>query len=260
MRAEAYHVFSLTVAEGKRLLAKGVAAMPCVREAMADGVVIVTRSTTSGYVLEELLGRPIDRCSFVTGRTLPSGHADRAKMLSADLPEMVLRGGEVDEGAVASDLVGELEPGDVIIKSPNALDHARGVVGYLIGAATGGTVGTYLGPSHGRHLHFVAPCGLEKQVTGDLTAAASRLTEGGARIDGPSLWVTPAEICTELEAIELLTGAEAMQVAAGGVMGAEGAAWIAAMGSKEQIAQVRRLIGEVEGEPEMLEYAEGSQG
>ncbi len=253
MRVEGYHTFSLTVAEGKRLIAKAVAALPQVQSAMEDGIVVVTRSTTSGYVLEELLGEPVDRTSFVTGKTLPSGHPERGKLLSADTPEVVFRNGE--RGEAGDDLFDELSAGDVVIKSPNALKYEQGLVGYLIGASTGGTVSTYLGPSHGKHLHFVAPCGLEKEVAGDLTGASEMLMAGGERLRGPSLWVTPAEIVTELDAIAALTSARAMQVAAGGVLGAEGAAWITAVGDDEQIERVKELVESVEGEPDMLEYA-----
>ncbi|NLO06617.1 MAG: hypothetical protein GX131_12395 [candidate division WS1 bacterium] len=253
MPADALYTFSLTVAEGKRLIGRGVAALPQVRRALSDGIIVVTRSTTSGYVLEELLGAKIDRRSFVTGKTLPSGHPERGKLLSADTPEVVIRRGQRGEGDEG--LIGELSAGDVVIKSPNALDYDGGMVGYLIGASDGGTVGKYLGPCHGKHLHFVAPCGLEKQVAGDLVEASLLLTEAGAKLRGPSLWVTPAEIMTELDAIALLTGAEAVQIAAGGIMGAEGAAWITAFGSEEQVGAVRSLVEEIQGEPEMLEYA-----
>ncbi|MFW5789122.1 MAG: hypothetical protein ACOCW3_04190, partial [Spirochaetota bacterium] len=173
MRVEGYHTFSLTVSEGKRLIAKGVAALPHVQRAMEDGIVVVTRSTTSGYVLEELLGEEVDRTSFVTGKTLPGDHPERGKMLSADTPEVVFRNGERGEGG--DDLLDELSAGDVVIKSPNALKYEEGLVGYLIGAASGGTVGKYLGYCHGKHLHFVAPCGLEKEVAGDLVAASEML-------------------------------------------------------------------------------------
>ena len=257
MAAEAYLTFSVTVAEGKRLIGKGVARLPQIEEAMAKGTVIVTRSTTAGYVVEELLGESIDRCSFVTGRTVPSGHADRGKLLTGDIAEIVLRDGAVVEDYDEEAIMEELSAGDVIIKSPNALDYGRSLVGYLIGAPTGGTVGKYLGPCHGKHLHFVAPCGLEKQVASDLVEAAKLHAEAGRRLKGPMLWTTPAQIVTELDAISLLTGASAIQIGAGGVMGAEGAAWITASGTKAQIEAVQALVDDVHGEPEMLEYAEG---
>lgn len=256
MAADAWYTFSLTVAEAKRLIGKGVAVLPCVQRAMAEGTIVVTRSTTSGYVLEELLGRKVERLKFVTGKTLPSGHPERGKLVSAEMPEMILRQGTIDENADPEAVPGELGAGDVVIKSPNALDYARGLVGYLIGAPDGGTVGKYLGPSHGKHVHFVAPCGLEKQIAGDLVEASQLLMAAGERLRGPSLWVTPAEIVTELDAIELLTGARAVQIAAGGILGAEGAVWIAAYGTEQQIDAVKTLIDEVHGEPDLLEYAQ----
>jgi len=251
------HSFSLTVSEGKRLIAKGVAALPCVKRAMGEGIVVVTRSTTSGYVLEELLGRVVDRASFVTGRTLPSKPPELAGMLSGNLGSAVLRNGELVEGMEIAEALAEMKAGDVIVKSPNALDYDRGLVGYLIGAATGGTVGATLGSVHGRNFHFVAPCGLEKQVAGDLLQASSLVTAAGEMRKGPGIWVTPAEIVTELDAIEMLTGAEAMQVGAGGILGAEGAAWIAVRGSEQQVEAATALVDGVRGEPSMLEYLQG---
>lgn len=256
MTAEAYLTFSLTVSEGKRLIARSIAHLPEMTRALDEGIVVITRSTTAGYLVEELLGQEIDRTGFVTGRTIPAGHPERAKMLTADIPEIVLRGGEIDDDYDEDALIDELSPGDVIVKSPNALDYARGLVGYLIGAPTGGTVGKYLGPCHGKHLHFVAPCGLEKQVASDLVQASALLAEAGDKLKGPSLWTTPARIVTELDAIAMLTGATAIQIGAGGVMGAEGAVWITAAGSEEQIAKVKSLVEDIEGEPSMLEYAQ----
>ena len=43
------------------------------------------------------------------------------------------------DGASLRLIADELRAGDVVIKSPNALDYCQGLVGYLIGAPTGGT-------------------------------------------------------------------------------------------------------------------------
>ena len=61
----------LTVAESKRLIAKGVAAMPVVKKAMKDGMVVVATGTTNAYVLEELWGRRIDKRRYRAGITMP---------------------------------------------------------------------------------------------------------------------------------------------------------------------------------------------
>jgi len=251
--------FSLTVAEGKRLIAKGVAQLPYVKRAMESGMVAVTKGTTTAYVLEELLGEKVDRMAYCLGKTLPSGHPERAKLFPGDLPEVVFRSGEVVEGMDLAAALEEMTAGDVVIKGANALDYERGLVGHLIGDPTGGTVGKFLGSVHGRHFHFVCPVGLEKQVTRNLIETSAQVVRAAElAASSPGLWVMPAEVVTELEAINILTGALAMQMAAGGVCGAEGACWIMASGTKEQIEKVHRLVNEVHGEPSLLEYAEGT--
>ncbi len=256
-----YASFSLTVAEGKRLIARGVAQLPCVKAAMKSGMVAVTKGTTTAYVLEELLGEGVERMAYCLGKTLPSGHPERAKLFAGNLPEVVFRDGQVVEGMDLEAGLEEMSAGDVVIKGANALDHERGLVGHLVGHPTGGTVGKFLGSVHGRQMHFVCPVGLEKQVAGNLletSAAITRAAELAA--SSPSLWVMPAEIVTELEAVALLTGARTVQMAAGGVLGAEGACWMMASGTGEQIEAVEALIEGVHGEPSLLEYAEERQG
>ena len=46
----------LTVAESKRLIAKAVAQMPIVKNALANGMVIIIKGTTNRYVAEEITG------------------------------------------------------------------------------------------------------------------------------------------------------------------------------------------------------------
>ncbi|MHC4704557.1 MAG: hypothetical protein ACYTFQ_28760, partial [Planctomycetota bacterium] len=62
----------LTVSESKRLIAKAVAQMPVVKEALRDGMIIIAKGTTNTYVAEELLGRKIARGAYVLGRTYPA--------------------------------------------------------------------------------------------------------------------------------------------------------------------------------------------
>ena len=62
----------LTVAESKRLIAKGVAAMGIVKKALAEGMVSVAKGTTTGRVAEEILDKKFDRADYVTGNITPS--------------------------------------------------------------------------------------------------------------------------------------------------------------------------------------------
>ena len=55
----------------------------------------------------------------------------------------------------------------------------------------------------------------------------------------------PAPIFTELDAIRLLTGAEAKLLAGGGVYGAEGASWLMLVGTDEQVAAAEGDVVEI---------------
>ena len=51
-------------------------------------------------------------------------------------------------------------------------------------------------------------------------------------------------IVTEIEALEILAGVKALQVAAGGVAGAEGSVWLLMEGEKSQIENALKIIEE----------------
>ena len=53
-------LISLTPAESKRLIAKGVAVLPEVRQALEQGIVIIGRGTTNAFVVEEMTGNKIE--------------------------------------------------------------------------------------------------------------------------------------------------------------------------------------------------------
>ena len=58
----------LTVAESKRLIAKAVAQMPIVKNALANGMVIIIKGTTNAYVAEEITGKKAEPCSICDGK------------------------------------------------------------------------------------------------------------------------------------------------------------------------------------------------
>jgi len=237
----------LTVAQSKRLIAKGTAAYPPVRQALAEGTVAVAKGGTNAYVVEELLGEPIERRHYVFGQVLPRGVSRADADLSADVPDLVLVRGERQEGAVATEAVADMRAGDVFIKGANALNYESRIAGLLIGHPTGGTLGTVMGTLVARKIRFLVPVGLEKEVPFDIADCAELLAEDGG--PGPALWPFQGDIFTEIEALELLCGVEAVPIGAGGVGGAEGAVWLACLGADEQIEQVKALAAELAAEP-----------
>ena len=69
----------LTVSEGKRLIARGIAQMPIVKKALKDGMVIVCKGTTTTYVAEELSGMKIAHGAYVLGKTYPEKSGKRMR-------------------------------------------------------------------------------------------------------------------------------------------------------------------------------------
>jgi len=242
-------VLSLTVAESKRLIGKGVAAADFIRRAMAEGILAVGSGTTNGYVIEELTGEPFDKKKMVTGRTLPHGY--KGPKFSYEHPDLVIRKGERLDVKMA-DILEEMGPGDVYAKGVNAINYERGQAAVLIGHPTGGGVGRALGTVTARRIRYLHPVGLEKSVPYDLDLAAARLNRDREG-KGPTLWVVPGDIFTEIEALKVLADVDAIPVGAGGVGGAEGAVWLGLFGNTHQLETAQGVIESIRGEPPFVE-------
>lgn len=243
----------LTVAQGKRLIARAMPHVDIVRRALLRGTVVVCKGSTTAYIAEELLGRPIRKGGFILGRVLPQSFQAPDGLWGGAMPEAVFRHGKHLEGVGLADVLDELSQGDVVMKGANALDYRAGLVGHLIGHPTGGTLGTILGSIHGKGAHLVVPVGLEKLVAGDLTTAARRLEETHADTSMPRLWITGGHIVTEIEALRALAQVEAVHVGAGGLCGAEGAVWLRVFGDNDQLERALAVVKDLRDEPSYLE-------
>jgi hypothetical protein len=240
----------LTVSESKRLIARGVAALPEVKRAMEEGIVVVATGTTNAYVLEELWGRRIDKRRYRSGITTPKEPEKGAKPQDEPIPDVVFRKGEVASELDRFNAVEQMGKGDIYIKGANALDYLGQTAGVLIGSPTGGTVGAVLGQIVGKKIGLVIPVGLEKLVYGDITEL--HRMGGEDDNDGPALWPLKGMIVTEIEALLLLTGVDAVLYAAGGVAGAEGAVRLMIEGDDEQVKAALDLVESIRGEPRYL--------
>ena len=145
-----------------------------------------------------------------------------------------------------------LGPGDVFVKGANALNYERKQAGVLIGHPTGGGVGAAIGTVMARRIRYLHPVGLEKSVPADLNEVAARINRD-ADGKGPVLWVAPGDIFTEIEALHVLSGVEAVPAGAGGIGGAEGAVWLALFGTKDQLDRTQEAIASVRGERPFME-------
>jgi len=240
--------FCVTTAMGKRIIGKGMAHHPDVQRVLEKGTLVIIAGTTNGYVAEEVLtsigqAEEFSRVGFRRGVTVAPG----AKPAKADLSgDVVITDGQWQKGKLITDVAGDLREGDVVLKGANAFD-ADGYPAVQIGHPQGGTIMAAMAAVIGRRVQLIVPVGLEKRVLEPLNDLAERCNAPGAT--GPRLFPMPGEVFTELDAIELFTGAEACLIAAGGIYGAEGAYWLGVSGSEEQVQAAAELIKSVADEP-----------
>jgi len=240
--------FCVTTAMGKRIIGKGMAHHPDVQRVLEKGTLTIIAGTTNGYVAEEILksigqAEGFSRLGFRRGVTVAPG----AKAAQAEFPgDVVITDGQWQKGKSITDVAGDLQEGDVVLKGANAFD-ADGYPAVQIGHPQGGTIMVAMAAVIGRRVRLIVPVGLEKRVLEPVNDLAELCNAPGAT--GPRLFPMPGEIFTELDAIELLTGAEACLVAGGGIYGAEGAYWLGVGGSEEQVQAAAELVKSAAAEP-----------
>jgi hypothetical protein len=248
--------FVVTPAAGKRLIAKALVKHPTIAQALKTGTVVLVAGTTNGYVAEEILRatgvtEAFSRKRFFRGIILPPGQAvtneGRLPDESQFPGDVVIIRGVWQKGKMLSDVVDDLKEGDVIVKGANAVNLKRKQAAILIGHPKAGTTLVALQAVLGRRVSLIVAVGLEKRINGELHTLAEKVNRSGA--EGYRLFPVPGEVFTELDAVRLLTGAEAELIAAGGVCGAEGSVLIAVSGNEEQEKEAEQGLSSVASEP-----------
>jgi hypothetical protein len=241
---------TLTPAEGKRLIARGLLGTQLIQDALRDGYLCITLGTTSSYLVEEILGS-YEKTKHIAGVVVPEGPwVTKAKYRYKDA--IFYRGEFMDDKKVI-DVLDELGPGDVIIKSANALDMDFTPI-VLLASKTGGTVGSFLGSAAARNISIVMPAGLEKVIP---SSYEDFYGEFGMH-DWDYALGTPVGVIavpegipyTELDALETLFDVTAIPIAAGGVNGAEGSVTLFIQGDDEDVAIAYDFLrNDIKGEP-----------
>ncbi len=246
----------ITPAAGKRLIAKAIAALPEIREALRSGTVAIIAGTTNGYVAEEILkdlgqSEGFGRERFVRGIVLPPGskRSDTGRLPDESrFPgDVVIVRGAWQKGKTIFEIVDDLKEGDIVLKGANCIGREKNKAGIFIGHPKGGTIGAALQAVIGRRVRLIIPVGLEKRITENVDDVAARLNAVGA--SGPRMLPVLGRTITEIEAVSILSGASAFLVAGGGVCGAEGSVWIGVDGSPEEIEAMKRFHDSIADEP-----------
>lgn len=247
---------ALTISACKRLIAKGMIRHPEIQKAIQSHIIVIIAGTTNGYIAEEILKylgyeEPFPKNRFFRGVTLPPW---RLQTELGRIPDetnfpgdVVLVKGYWERGKNLFDVVQSLTQNDIILKGANALDFKNRRAGIFVAHPQGGTIGAIIPAVIGRRVRLIIPVGLEKRIYGNLDDIAMRINVTHAT--GPRFFPVPGEVFTEIDAIKLLTGADAELIGGGGVNGAEGALWFTITGTVEQEHQVDELIRNIQYEP-----------
>jgi len=241
-------LFTLTSAESKRLIARGIVSMPEVIQAKEEGYLLVGRGSTNAYIAEELLGEPLEKETYTVGqiiRGIPCALVQSVRMQPVTFHKNKRL--DIDPSTV----IDKLGPGDILLKGANAVDN-EGHVGIVMASPTGGTMGQFYLPMKARGATIIYPVGLEKMVLS--VEEASRM--GGFRTIERSIGVPVGMVCvndgmayTEMDALGELFDVEAVHFASGGYGGAEGAVTIIVEGDDEEVNECCDYIEGIKGEP-----------
>jgi len=241
MRAQ----ITLTVPEGKRLIAKGIAARPDVKRAFRHGRILLKGGTTVSAVCEELCGKPLR----ISGRVTPRGTKTSKEIEEVWHCVMIEKGSLRNIDGEVEQAVRRLKKGDIVILGANAFDN-HGNAAMMIGRALGGGPGLALCGMMAEVNKVIIPIGIEKLAPGNLNDVVKNI--GRSEVDlamGMAVGLIPicGEIYTELEAIKTLAKIHPQIIGRGGIKGAEGAATFIVDGEKKEVLKIFQLIKSLKG-------------
>ncbi|MFH1862673.1 MAG: hypothetical protein ABH878_07660 [bacterium] len=239
-------LLTLTPTQSKKLIAEAVAIHPKVRRALEDGVIVIGHGTTNAHIASRLLGREIDEVRFAAG-IVRQGELDVTPR-EQRLPAVILRRGQEIQAEV-DEVVKDFGREDMLIKGGNAVDP-DGVVGVLMAARDGGTMGRLLGIIKARGSTLLMPIGLEKLIPSVPEASRYLGQDRISAATGEKVGLMPvigAIVITELQAFQILTGVKAVNVASGGWGDSQGAVTLAVSGQQPQVERAIQWAQYVKG-------------
>lgn len=258
----------LTPAESKCLISKAIAGMDVVKNALSRGTVVIHPSSTTYFLVKELTGDIPRTDHWVLGAVFPQGLCTEANSggkrppKASDEPppkwsadrfpyKWVIKDGKLSSGILLGKILEDIGHEDVYVKGCNAVD-AEGHTGVLYGHDGGGTIARVMGVQKEKGFSVILAVGLERLIPGTI-AQAARACARNAEFDygmGMPCGLYPVKggtTVTELQAIEILSGARAVPVAAGGLGGAEGAIILAIEGDKDQVTRAVEYVEQSKG-------------
>jgi len=218
---------------------------------MQHDLIVVAHGSTNVYVIEELIGElPRPRGTYVSGQIFngvlcQTEPAEKGPMIVLD------QGRIVPTEPTMEKVLEKGGPGAIVIKGANAVDP-DGHAGVFCAHAGCGTIGFAYGFISGRGVKLIVPVGLEKLIPSVPKASKELGHEKLTYHTGTRIGMLPlvnATVVTEITALKVLFGLDAVHVGGGGVSGSEGTVVLVASGDKEQIDRAVAIIDTIKGEP-----------
>jgi len=239
-------LLTLTPPQSKKLIAEAVAIHPAVRRALELGTILIGHGTTNAFIAARLLGREVEELKFAAG-IIRHGELDVIPAEQRQNAVILRKGREL--AADIGEILAEFSNEDVLIKGGNAVD-AQGMVGVLMSSREGGTIGRSLGIIKARGATLLMPVGLEKLVP-SVPEAARYLGQDRIGVStGEKAGLMPivgAEVITELQALRLLAGVNAVMVAGGGWGESQGAVTLSVTGQQPLVERAVQWAQYVKG-------------
>ncbi len=258
----------LTPAESKCFISKAIARLDVVKKAASKGTIVIHPSSTTYFLVKELTGDIPRTDQYVLGGVFPQGLCTESNSQMKHPPAIsnepppkwnadrfpfkwVIKGGKLSSGIPLGKILEDIGSEDVYVKGCNAVD-AEGRAGVLFGHDGGGTIARVMGVQKEKGFSVILAVGLEKLIPGSILEAA-KATARNAEFEygmGMPCGLYPVKggtTVTEIEAVEVLSGAHAVPIAAGGVGGAEGAIVLAIEGDKKQVTKAIEFIEQSKG-------------
>ena len=240
-----YIQFTLTVNEGKWLIAHAIAGMPEVRRAMAEGRVVFKAGTTVSCVAQLLTNTPLRICGRITPRGTVSSRAKGpgSHFLLYDQGRLENLDGHADVALL------ELGPGDVMITGANIID-AFGGAAMLAGSPGGNDGGRTIATMCSEGFQVIVAAGLEKLIPGAVGQSIIHSRRKGissSRGMACGLFPVMGQVITELEAIRMIADVEVCLIGRGGINGAEGGSVFQAWGPEVELEELERVLASCRG-------------
>jgi hypothetical protein len=236
---------TLTVNEGKRLIAKAIAQLPEVQRALREGIVLLKGGTTVSAVAEEIAGIKLR----ISGRVTPQGTLSAAKVVPGHHSLALEKGTPRGVDGELANVAERMGPGDVFICGANIID-AHGNAAIMVGSPFGGEPGRFLATLQAEGVISIVAAGLEKLSPTPIEAAlaaAGRRDISWAMGMAVGLVPVPGRLITEQTALTILAPVKVTVIGRGGILGAEGATTLIVEGEPEEVEKICQLLLSLKG-------------